>query len=327
MLDVNTKVKIKWNNSTKKYYINLGYKYTFQKDEFDVLISELQPCSDVTVYPICDCCNKPYKQSYSFYYRRHVKKGEQLDICQECKKKTLIDTYYNDCLDFCKKHGYKLLSNKEDIKNNTTYMYYECPKHGMHKMKIHNMQSGRRCPDCNFEERSKQFRKNQNDVIANIEQYGGHLNNPDDYINQSTKNLSINCPICGKPFITSFRHFIQHKGQLCANCNIGKSKGEQLIKRYLDDRQIDYIEQHWFDDCRDINPLPFDFYLFSRNTIIEFDGRQHFGETHYFSYSYEETHHHDLIKNKYCKSHGIKLIRIPYWNIEKIDEILDNELT
>lgn len=35
---------------------------------------------------------------------------------------------------------------------------------------------------------------------------------------------------------------------------------------------------------------------------------------------------YDAIKTNYCKQNGIKLIRIPYWNLNNIESILDKEL-
>jgi very-short-patch-repair endonuclease len=113
---------------------------------------------------------------------------------------------------------------------------------------------------------------------------------------------------------------------VCPDCSGSKSVGEKKIWRYLEYRKIEFVPQKWFPECKDKRPLPFDFYLPDCNTIIEFDGRQHFGETNYFTYSYEETKKHDEIKNNYCKANGIYLIRIPYWNIDKIEQILDKEL-
>ena len=70
--------------------------------------------------------------------------------------------------------------------------------------------------------------------------------------------------------------------------------------------------------------LTFDFYLPDYNTCIEYDGIQHYEpkqiarkmskEVAYKAYI--QTKHNDLIKNKYCKKHGISLIRIPYWELE-----------
>ena len=62
----------------------------------------------------------------------------------------------------------------------------------------------------------------------------------------------------------------------------------------------------------------------SLSDVIEFDGKQHFSETHYFNCSFGKIQLHDLIKNKYCKENDIELLRIPYWNIDKIEIILNN---
>ena len=109
-------------------------------------------------------------------------------------------------------------------------------------------------------------------------------------------------------------------------CKNTESIGESKIKHYLNNKKINFIFQKWFDDCRDRNPLPFDFYLIDLNTIIEFDGRQHFEETEHFTYPLELVQKHDKIKNEYCYKNCINLIRIPYWNINKINQILDKEL-
>jgi hypothetical protein len=143
---------------------------------------------------------------------------------------------------------------------------------------------------------------------------------------QTEKNLLIECFECGEPFITSLRNFTQHGGQVCQKCKCTESLGEGKIKHYLVEHNIDFIYQKWFAGCRDRNPLPFDFYLVDFNTIIEFDGRQHFEETDHFTYPLEMVQKHDEIKNNYCKANGIYLIRIPYWDINRIVEILNKEL-
>ena len=40
----------------------------------------------------------------------------------------------------------------------------------------------------------------------------------------------------------------------------------------------------------------------------------------------EETQIRDRIKTKYCKKHKIKLIRIPYWDFDRIESILEEIL-
>lgn len=40
-----------------------------------------------------------------------------------------------------------------------------------------------------------------------------------------------------------------------------ESKGERQIKEFLLNNSINFIQEKRFEDCRDKNPLPFDFYL------------------------------------------------------------------
>lgn len=57
--------------------------------------------------------------------------------------------------------------------------------------------------------------------------------------------------------------------------------------------------------------------------MIEYDGEQHywavFGEK-----SFQNTLKHDEIKNNYCKENNIPLLRIPYWEKDNIEVIIDN---
>ena len=39
---------------------------------------------------------------------------------------------------------------------------------------------------------------------------------------------------------------------------------------------INYIREKRFKDCKNIKPLPFDFYLPEKNICIEYDGEHHF---------------------------------------------------
>ena len=108
------------------------------------------------------------------------------------------------------------------------------------------------------------------------------------------------------------------------------SLGELRIDEYLQRKNIEYHWQKRFADCRDKNMLPFDFYLPAYNTIIEFDGEQHYRETKKFGkQSFEITKKHDEIKNKYCKEKGITLIRIDYQDLinNVLEWTLDNEIT
>lgn len=72
---------------------------------------------------------------------------------------------------------------------------------------------------------------------------------------------------------------------------------------------IDCINSKKGQFCR---KLRFDFYIPSQNTLIEYDGEQHFVKRGKFGEKFETLQENDKIKDKYCKDKGIKLIRIHY---------------
>ena len=332
MLIENQKIKIKWSRKNKKRYESLGYVFTNYGDDFFIDIKDLTKGSEIYVKVICDYCGKEYDVAWYHYY--DIKNKGQKDACYDCRHLKMYErnlserqeNLYTKALYACEKRGYILLTSKEDIKNNTTYIKYVCPLHGVHEMRISNLINGKGCPDCATDNARKAYQLSQDEISKRVKDCGGVLLNGEEYVNQYEKNLLIKCPECGTPFLTSLVLFTQHGGQVCDYCMNTESVGEKRIRIYLENHDIEFKQEYWFEDCRDVNPLPFDFYIPEYNMMIEFDGRQHYGETNYFSYSFEKTKEHDLIKNNYCNNHDIRIIRIPYWDVNNINKILDREL-
>lgn len=107
----------------------------------------------------------------------------------------------------------------------------------------------------------------------------------------------------------------------CPKCKKFNSKGELKIKKILDSHGIDYEQQKRFEE---INSLSFDFYIPSKNLLIEFNGEQHYKPIKHFGgeSKYQKQKENDSIKKQYCKTHNINLVIIPYTNIDKVEEIL-----
>jgi very-short-patch-repair endonuclease len=141
-----------------------------------------------------------------------------------------------------------------------------------------------------------------------------------DYINDR-KGVIIICPLHGEFIQKPSTHL---KGSGCKVCS--ESFGEKEISKVLDKYLIKYIREYKFNDCRNIYPLPFDFYIPSLRTVIEFDGIQHYQPISYFGGidAYEKLRKNDMIKNQYCEENYINLIRIRYDQINQINEILSN---
>ena len=140
------------------------------------------------------------------------------------------------------------------------------------------------------------------------------------YENSSSK-IKIICPVHGIFEQTSSEHL---HGSGCPTCN--DSKGERKISKYLSEHEIKFEKQMKFQNCKNINLLPFDFYLPEQNICIEFDGRQHYEIIEYFGgeQKLKYTQHNDQIKNDFCKNNNIQLIRIKY--DEDINNILNNKI-
>lgn len=332
MLKPNQIIKVKWHSQNKNHYISKGYAFTKYKDEFLVKAEDLSRSATATVKVICDYCGEEYETAW--YHYRDIQDKNEKNACCNCRNKKAHENslkkrqenLYMKALNACNKKGYTLVSKMECIKNNTSYVVYKCPIHGEQKMRINNLINGRGCPECSFNARSEQYRLSPDEVEKRISVLGGKLLNKEDYINRVERNLIIECVYCGTPFTTSLVLFTQHGGQLCSNCRDVESAGEKRIRKYLELNNILFEQEKWFSDCRDIKPLPFDFYLPEYNMIIEFDGEQHFKEGHFTHSRLSYIQAHDVIKNNYCKNNDIKLIRIPYYEMSNIERILDNEL-
>lgn len=107
----------------------------------------------------------------------------------------------------------------------------------------------------------------------------------------------------------------------CPRCH--SSKGERQIEKYLKQNNINYEQQKRFDD---LPGLSYDFYLVDMNTLIEFQGEQHympiphFGGEEKFQYQLKN----DQKKREYAENHQYTLLEIKYADIKNINIILSN---
>ena len=104
------------------------------------------------------------------------------------------------------------------------------------------------------------------------------------------------------------------------------STWELFIAKKLQSIGIKYEKEYAFDDCRNIYPLRFDFYIPSINTCIEYDGEQHYRPVEYFGgeEAFKQRVINDNIKTQYCKDNNIRLIRISSKSEDEIEETLLN---
>lgn len=177
------------------------------------------------------------------------------------------------------------------------------------------------CPKCSKTRRKTDYEfKNEvynlyGEEYEVIERYEGNK-----------QRIKIKHNICGNILFTKPNSFLS-RYKPCTFCN--SSVGEKIIQDILTKNNIENIPQYKFDNCKNINKLPFDFAIFKGNALyclLEYHGIQHYEKIDWFEnekYGFDYRQKNDLIKKEYCENNSIKLIIIPYWEKDKINEILN----
>ncbi len=245
----------------------------------------------------CPICN-PQRRKKQEEFELEVYKLENNDY-------TVIGKYINTNTQLLMRHNNDKCDNNE---------YMTTP---------HNFLSGNRCHVC-----SGNMKKNKEIFCAEVYNLvGDEYTVLGDYINTNEKLLMCH-NVCNEKYMVNPNHFL--RGRRCPKCN--SSKGEKNIQDYSDKNHINYTHQYKIDDCKHIRPLPFDLAWFNNNNdlvlLVEYDGILHYEAVDHFGgeESLLQTQHNDKIKTDYCASHNIPLLRIPYWDFDNIESILDEAL-
>lgn len=215
-----------------------------------------------------------------------------------------------------KVHGDKYDYSMAKFVNSKTKIKIICPKHGVFEQFTNNHLSGSGCPICSGGKR----KTSQNFIFESNKK---HENKYDyslvNYINNYTK-VKIICSEHGV-FKQKPNHHIAGSG--CPICKI-KSKGEILIKDWLNENNIECEHQKSFPNCKNISLLKYDFYLPNQNILIEYDGKQHFVSIDYWGGDliFKRQQQNDKIKTEYAINNNINLLRIPYTERKNLSEIL-----
>lgn len=154
-----------------------------------------------------------------------------------------------------------------------------------------------------------------------------------EYLNSQTKiEFRHNSEWCSYSKFTMIPNNFTTHGQRCPACF--ESKGEQGVRKYLEDKELMFKKQFIFEDLvSDLgNPLRFDFAVLDNKAylicLIEYDGEFHYRKV--FDLDTDERlelqKKHDKMKDEYCNKKSNNLIRIPYWELDNIETILEKEL-
>jgi very-short-patch-repair endonuclease len=217
-------------------------------------------------------------------------------------------------------HGGKYDYSLVDYVNARTKVKIICPIHDIFEQTpSDHLKYG--CWHCGVYVRSNKKRLTNSEFINKAnDRHNGYYNYSKVIYTGHRNKVTIICPKHGEFIQKANAHL---NGQGCPSCK--KSLGENKIESWLVGKNIKFKPQHRFKDCRDIRPLPFDFYLSDYNICIEYDGAQHFIPNMFNNKSdINDIIKKDNIKTNYCTINNIKLIRIKYTEFGDIDKILGN---
>lgn len=215
------------------------------------------------------------------------------------------------------KFTYNYQSNKSTFEVTCTVcstVFYPCISN------LINQKSG--CPKCGG---NKQ--KNTIDFINESKEIHGDRF---DYSNVTYTNahgiINIFCNEHKENFFIPAFHHLKGRGCIICSTENNSSYAVQRIENKLSEYNIKFSREHKFDDCKNILPLRFDFFIESLNLCIEYDGAQHYKPVKHWGGDdeFEIIKKRDVIKNKYCEDNNINLLRLRY--DEKYIEKLTNYL-
>lgn len=295
-----------WNEITIKEFIESETDYKF------ISVIKLNGMKSKVLVWCGNPNHKSYEVRFDAFKGTSKKEGTR---CEQCRRDNDTIWTREKIIKYVESQNYKFI---EFIKFNkyASIIKIQCNNgHKPYEVYFSNFYSGKRCNQC-------YIIWSKDNIIKFVE------NEKYEFINFITFEkynslIKIKCP---KGHIVEIRFRKFKEGIRCSKCN--ESKGEKEIERILNKYNIIFKPQYKFKDCRCKNSLPFDFYIPSLNVLIEFDGIQHFEILPHWGGIDKliETKIHDTIKTKYSENNNIKLIRIPYWELNNIEEILNEEL-
>jgi very-short-patch-repair endonuclease len=251
--------------------------------------------------------------------------------CPECKKikignsrRSKISEIIKRCK--CVHNNLYKYETKNEYKNIESKIKIFCKNHGHFIQSVHNHLNGQGCPKCKFEKLATLKRTTPEFFLKKCNEKFKNKNYDYSLVEYKKDKVKVEiiCSVHG-----SFKqtpNYLLGYSKGCPKCII--SNGENKIINYLIEKNINYEHQKIFDNCKYVKKLRFDFFISEKNIIIEFDGQQHFKPIKIFG-GYDEYRKNlikDEIKNKYCAEENIKLIRIPFTDIDNIEQILNLNL-
>ena len=207
-------------------------------------------------------------------------------------------------------YGDKYCYDKVKYINSTTPITITCNEHNQdfQVLPLNFLRPGHfSCPECDT-----RVVDTQSFIIKSKEIYGDDLFDFSETIyNSSKERVKIICKYCGRILEVIPDKFLREQYE-CDCQKSGKSSLEESVLNLLLElfNPEDILKQYWFNDLIYIRKLKFDFYIKSKNLLIECQGRQHFLPIDYFGgeAAFKEQKKRDILKFDYCENNKINLL-------------------
>ena len=247
--------------------------------------------------------------------------------CMECGGRKQLT-----CEEFVSKsrkvHGDKYDYTRSNYINNAIAVEIICPTHGSFMQIPASHMAGANCRKCvgaekytveMFVEASKKVHGDKYDYSLILE------------LNTLNDRVTIICPEHGK----FTQKAASHKNGMTGCVKCIESQGEKTIRLHLVCQNIESKQEVRFPSCKNIKVLPFDFMVKTGNKsgfLIEYQGNGHYykgtrsrnNRKNYRSFMGVQVRDHK--KLQWCRQHNVPLLIIPYWDYNRIPEILDDVL-
>ena len=181
------------------------------------------------------------------------------------------------------------------------------------------------CPSCAKQSKSEKRRKSQNEFEKDLYKVNPKIEVIGEY-KGSHKFVKCRCKIDGYEW-ESYACNLLNGSAGCPKCNM--SIGENNIVSFMERYKINYSRQKTFVGCKDVYPLKFDVFDEDNNIAIEFQGEQHYFPVDFETNNelkareqFEALKKRDEIKRNYCNHNNIKLICIPYYERNNVENFL-----
>lgn len=191
-----------------------------------------------------------------------------------------------------------------------------------YEVRPNDFQQGKRCAKCagNLAKTHESFLQEIYDLV------GTEYTVISDYVSVNDY-VTVKHNKCGNIYEVTPSNFL-YRERRCARCK--HSKGEKRVEEFLKENNLNYKTQYFFKDLIGIGGayLRFDFAVFEGKglkCLIEYDGEFHFKPEKFTGgeCGLKKQQERDKMKDEYCKTNNIPLIRIPYWEFKNIHKTLN----